>query len=75
MNDVRRKTLRKVIELIEECQDMLEDIRDEEDEYLNNIPINLQNSERYEISEDAIYEMDDAISSLESAVDCIEGII
>lgn len=74
MNKERRKQIDVVIEAIndfqnsfEELQQAIEEIRDEEQEYLDNIPENLQSSERYELAEDAV-------NNLESAVDWFDNV-
>ena len=72
MNNDRRKALRKVAEEFKEligkladCRMELETLRDEEQECLDNMPENLQGSDRYQAAEDAISAMDDAISTIE----------
>lgn len=68
MNNERRKKIDDVIQKInifqntlEELQEMIEEIRDEEQESLDNIPENLQGSERYEAVENSLYNLEDAI--------------
>ena len=68
MNKERRKKIDDVIQKInifqntlEELQEMIEEIRDEEQESLDNIPENLQGSERYEAVENSLYNLEDAI--------------
>lgn len=48
MNKVRRKRVEDVIQKIEELKAEVEEILDEESEYRDNIPENMQQSERYE---------------------------
>lgn len=74
MNKERRKRIDKAIEEVNQLQEVLEElhqivevIRDEEQEYLENIPENLQGSERYETAENAV-------ESLENAVDWFDGV-
>lgn len=74
MNKPRRKAISEVIKrleaLNEEFQSIKEDIeilKGEEEEYMENIPENLQQSERYEKAEESVFK-------LESAVDFIEFI-
>ena len=45
MNNPRRKALSQLKEQIEEIQSVLEELLEEEQEYLDNIPENLQGSE------------------------------
>lgn len=72
MNNPRRKALQDLYNIILEAKEKLETVRDEEDEYKENIPENLQGSERYERAEAAVDSLADAIYSLEEALDSIE---
>lgn len=71
MNKVRRKELQELYDIISEAKDSLEMLHDEE-EYKDNMPENLQSSERYEKAEAAVDALDSAVSSLEEALDYIE---
>lgn len=75
MNKQRRKQLEEIIGRLEVAVSDLELIRDEEDEYRDSIPENLQGSEKYENSESASYSMDEAIDSINSAIDSIHEAI
>lgn len=72
MNANRRKELQKVWDSLCEIEATLESLRDDEQDYLDNIPENLQSSERYEIAESAVDSLDSALSSLEEAMDYID---
>ena len=72
MNKVRRKELQELYDIISEAKDRLEMLHDEEEEYMENIPENLQSSERYEKAEAAVSALESASSSLEEALDYIE---
>lgn len=74
MNNARRKEIRSIISGIEEIKDKLDSIRDDEQEYYDNIPENLQESARAQNSEEAIDSMDNVISSLEDAVGELEEV-
>ena len=90
MNAPRRKNLQAIIEAIEDLKSQLEDhqsdleeLKDEEMEYFENIPENLQSSERYERAEtsssalesaydtlyDLVSQLDDVTSSIQEAID------
>lgn len=71
MNKLRRQELGKLCEQIEALKDGLGFIQDDEIEYHDNIPDNLQGGWRYEASEEAIDLMDSAISALEEAYDAL----
>ena len=48
MNKIRRKNLQSIIDQLEELKGSLEDLQAEEEAYRDNIPENMQESERYE---------------------------
>lgn len=73
MNKLRRKALQDVFDKLSDLQEELASIKDEEDESRDNMPENLQGSERYEQSETASYSIDEAIEYLSSACDSIES--
>lgn len=73
MNKFRRKALQDIFDKITELQEELEAIKNEEDESRENMPENLQGSERYEQSETASSDMEGAIEYLSSACDSIES--
>ena len=53
MNKIRRKSLQAIIDQLEELKGSLEDLQAEEEEYRDNIPENMQESERYEKADEA----------------------
>ena len=57
MNKIRRKTLAELYEELASIKERLETVKEEEEEYLENIPENLQGSERYEKAEDGFFSM------------------
>lgn len=72
MNKARRKQLEEISSKISEIRDELESIMGDEEEYRDNIPENLQGSERYEIADTACSEMQDALDSLDEAISSID---
>ena len=66
MNKARRKELSRVVELIEEARELLEVIKDEEQEAFDNMPESLQYSERGETMEEYISVMEDMIDTLDT---------
>ena len=72
MNKARRKELNRAVELLEEAKDIIEICKDEEMEYLENIPENLQNSEKYEMADSAVYALERACESVDEAIDSVE---
>lgn len=75
MNNTRRKQIGELLEKLEEVRGGLEILRDEEQEYVDNIPENLQSGERYEKAEEAAYVLDEAVCDLESMVLRLEDAI
>ena len=73
MNKLRRKSLQEIFDKLSDFREEIESIKDEEDESRENMPENLQGSERYEQSETASYNMDEAIEYISSACDSIES--
>jgi flagellar biosynthesis chaperone FliJ len=72
MNKTRRNDLSKIIAQIEEAKCNLETLRDEEQDYFDNKPENMQSGDKGSAAESAISEMEDAISNLESTIANIE---
>ena len=75
MNAERRKELNHAIELVndaqsnlEEAANIIESCRGEEEEYMDNMPENLQESDRY-------YRAEEAIESMENAEEVIQDIL
>ena len=73
MNKARRKALDKVISKIEEAKELLENLQAEEEEYRDNMPENLQGSERYEAADAAVDNMSSAVDALDEAISSIES--
>lgn len=71
MNNARRKALEQIAEQLESLKSDLEELLGEEEEYRDNMPENLQSSERYETADNACDNMQSAIYSLEEAIDYI----
>ena len=69
MNKQRRNRLEEVANMIADLQNTLEEIKAEEEEYMENMPESFHGSERYEIAEAACEAMDSAISALQDAYD------
>ena len=74
MNKVRRKNLQAIIDQLEELKGSLEDLQAEE-EYRDNIPENMQESERYEKADEACDNLSSDVDSLEEAISSIEAAI
>ena len=66
MNKVRRKELARVVDLLDQARDLLEIIRDEEQEAFDNLPESIQCSERGETMEDYISTMVEMLDYLDT---------
>lgn len=73
MNKARRKALDEVISKIEEAKELLENLQAEEEECRDNMPENLQGSERYEAADAAVDNMSSAVDALDEAISSIES--
>ena len=73
MNNVRRKKLAGIVSSLESAQELLEELRDEEQDYLDNMPESLQSSDKYSIREEAIENMESAIDSINEVIDYVES--
>ena len=70
MNNTRRKALSKLAEEARELagkladlKTALEDLKGEEEEYRDNMPENLQGSEKYEAADAAVSAMEEALDA------------
>lgn len=75
MNKTRRQQLRKWLEDMENIKSELETICSDEQDYFDNMPENLQGSQRGMDAEEAIDQMNEAVSSIEDAISIIEEIV
>lgn len=71
MNKQRRGAIQDAISKLEDCKDLLSSVKDEEDEARENMPENLEGSEAYSFSEDCSDNIEEAISSVEEAIDTL----
>lgn len=82
MNKQRRKQIVDVISRVEtvqaEMESLLDDIQgimDEETEYRDNIPENMQGGDRYEMADNACSELESAYDTLDNAKDSLEDAV
>ena len=75
MNKLRRKTLQRIFDQLSDLREEIEAVKEEEDESRENMPENLQGSERYEQSETASSNMDEAMEYITSACDSLESVL
>jgi hypothetical protein len=75
MNKQRRGILLSILDRIEAIKADLESTRDDEQEFFDNMPENLRDSQKGQDAEDAIASMEEALSSLDDAFAAIETAI
>lgn len=69
MNKNKRNLLSKALEYLSNVEDLVERVKSDEEDALDNIPENFQYSARYESIEHAIDSLEEACSSISSARD------
>ena len=72
MNKFRRKQIETIADKLSSIADEIDAVQEEEEEYRDNIPENLQGSERYELAEAAVDALMEAADSVRSAIDSLE---
>lgn len=75
MNKIRRTVIAEIKDRITAIQEELQIILEEEEEYRDNIPDNLQTSERYEKADNACDNLAYAIDNIGEAIDNLEEAI
>lgn len=87
MNEARRKEIRRLESLLESCKPLAEQlaqklseahqgyesIRDEEQDYRDNMPEGLDGSERAQVADDAIAALDEVVDGLSEHADSLES--
>lgn len=73
MNNERRRRLKKAQELLNSAAQIVELVRDEEQDSFDNLPESFQDSDNGQRMEEAIEHLDDALSAIEEAGECIES--
>lgn len=65
MNAERRKEIARAASLISQAKDILEQCRDDEQEYYDNMPESFQNGNKGEVAIEGIGVLDEAVSALD----------
>lgn len=74
MNRQRRKELEKAFDMIEQAKEIIEAVKEEEEESYENLPDNFRYGERGEEMQGYIEMMDETVGYLEDANSVIEQI-
>lgn len=72
MNNDRRKEIASIIDDLNALRDRISNVFEEEDEYKEGIPENLQGSERYEKAETACDNLDNAVNGVDEIIEYLE---
>ena len=72
MNKERRKSLREIQSKLERLGQDLEVLKEEEEEYRDNMPENLQESDRYQLADEVCDLLQEALENLDNAYQQIE---
>lgn len=66
MNVQRRKRIAKAVELLTEAHSILEEVRDEEQDYYDNMPESFQSGEKGDKAQEFADKLSEAADSVES---------
>lgn len=72
MNNKRRKHINNIINILETSKDEISEILEEEQNALDNMPENLLESERAELTQNAIDLLEEAVNNVEEAINNLE---
>lgn len=72
MNKRRRQEIQEVIDEMSILENKLNDIMEDEQDYLYNIPENLTSSIKYEEAEEAVSVLNEAIDLISEIILCLE---
>lgn len=73
MNNKKRSVLKQAMFLLERVSDYVSQIEEDEQDALDNMPENLQSSDRYEKMENAIDKLEEAINGIDEVKENIES--
>jgi vacuolar-type H+-ATPase subunit I/STV1 len=73
LNNARRKQISELIDRIDELQSELETVRDEEQEYFDNMPENLQQGDKGQNAEQAASDLSSAHDSLVESLEYLRN--
>lgn len=74
MNAERRKKLTDAIAYINRAVQIIEDVRDDEQDSFDNLPESLQSGDRGMLMEECIQGMDEVLEELDSCISDIEDV-
>ena len=75
MNNQRRKELQRAIRWLEGAREIIEFEADAEQEFADNMPENLQGSERHDTAEETAMRLADQVDEINNTVTEIEEVV
>jgi len=72
VNNQKREKLKLARGFLSKASDIVSSVLDDEQDCLDNMPDNLQYSDRYERMEAAISKLEDGLNNIEAAEECLE---
>ena len=72
MNNRKRNALREAVEFLNKAIIIVENVSDQEQDAIDNMPENLQDSDRYESMEYAVDSLSSATERIEEAVEYVQ---
>lgn len=72
MNNQKREKLKLARSYLSKASDIISNVLDDEQDCLDNMPDNLQYSDRYERMEAAVSKLEDGLNNIEAAEECLE---
>lgn len=75
MNKRRRARLTDAVKHLDAAAEIISNVADEEQDSMDNMPENLQGSERYEASEEAVDNLNDALDGISDVKESVNSAI
>ena len=75
MNKARREKLKTAVGFLEIASGIVSSVQDAESDSVENVPENLQGSDRYSRMEEICEDLDEAVSNIDDAISKIESSI
>lgn len=72
MNNQKRERLKLARVFLSKASDIVSNVLDDEQDCLDNMPENLQYSDKYERMEAAVSKLEDGLNNIEAAEECLE---
>lgn len=69
MNNTRRKAIRELVGQVEEVKSRIEEIKGDEEEYFNNMPVALQDGEKGDKAQTVIDYLESALTATDEVVE------